>query len=48
MALTFSYDLIMTGGAEAILKAFLKFDAKIVFSAEGFCWPDEGLRVSSS
>ena len=42
---TFSYDVIFTMGADQILARFKDFDAKVVFSAEGFCWPDESLAV---
>ncbi|XP_076320544.1 LOW QUALITY PROTEIN: procollagen lysyl hydroxylase [Tachypleus tridentatus] len=40
---TDSYDVIFTGGPEEILKKFYKSKAKVLFSAEGFCWPDESL-----
>ncbi|XP_013392391.1 procollagen-lysine,2-oxoglutarate 5-dioxygenase 1 isoform X2 [Lingula anatina] len=40
---TDSYDVIFTGGAQEILKMFKKFNARVVFSAEGFCWPDASL-----
>ena len=29
-----------------ILEKFHKFNARVVFSAEGFCWPDKTLAVS--
>lgn len=38
-----SYDVILTSGAERILKRFYKTKSNILFSAEGFCWPDESL-----
>lgn len=38
-----SYDVIFTAGEAEILSAFEKFDTKVVFSAEGFCWPDINL-----
>ena len=41
-----SYDLVFTDGPAAVLEKFLKFDARVVFSAEGFCWPDTKLAVS--
>lgn len=40
---TDSYDVIITAGAQEILKKFHKFKTKVLFSAEGFCWPDESL-----
>ncbi|KAK3104424.1 hypothetical protein FSP39_001801, partial [Pinctada imbricata] len=42
---TDSYDAVLTAGKEEILQKFQKFDARVVFSAEGFCWPDESLKV---
>ncbi|KAK2187715.1 hypothetical protein NP493_156g03050 [Ridgeia piscesae] len=39
-----SYDLIFTAGEKEILQAFNKFNAKVVFSAEDFCWPDRRLE----
>lgn len=44
--LYFSYDVVFTAGADVILSKFLDFDSRVVFSAEGFCWPDQGLAVS--
>lgn len=41
---TDSYDVIFTAGAEEILEKFEKFDSNVVFSAEGFCWPDRSLK----
>jgi hypothetical protein len=38
-----SYDVILLSGVDKILEHFLHFEARVVFSAEGFCWPDEGL-----
>ncbi|XP_022258413.1 procollagen-lysine,2-oxoglutarate 5-dioxygenase 2-like, partial [Limulus polyphemus] len=40
---TDSYDVIFTDGPQEILKKFYKSKAKVLFSAEGFCWPDESL-----
>jgi procollagen-lysine,2-oxoglutarate 5-dioxygenase len=40
---TDSYDVIVTGNAEAIIKRFNNLNANIVFSAEMFCWPDDNL-----
>ncbi|GAB6033651.1 hypothetical protein CHUAL_013714 [Chamberlinius hualienensis] len=37
------YDVILLSQAERILKRFYKAKSKIIFSAEGFCWPDESL-----
>ena len=41
-----SYDVIFTVGADVILKKFQDFKSRVVFSAEGFCWPDKSLAVS--
>jgi len=38
-----SYDVILLSGVDKIMEHFLHFEARVVFSAEGFCWPDEGL-----
>jgi len=38
-----SYDVVLTAGPEDVVKAFRKFKADIVFSTEGFCWPDPSL-----
>lgn len=35
--------MILLSGPEKIVQQFERFDAQVVFSAEGFCWPDEGL-----
>ncbi|XP_020286175.1 procollagen-lysine,2-oxoglutarate 5-dioxygenase 3 isoform X2 [Pseudomyrmex gracilis] len=40
---TDSYDLIFLGGLPAIVERFQEFDARILFSAEGYCWPDKSL-----
>lgn len=40
---TDAYDVIFTGDDKEILAKFNEFDAKIVFGAEGFCWPKESL-----
>ncbi|KAL4221290.1 Procollagen-lysine [Mactra antiquata] len=40
---TDSYDVVITANAEEILEKFNKFSARVVFSAEGFCWPDQSL-----
>ncbi|RMX35950.1 hypothetical protein pdam_00005243 [Pocillopora damicornis] len=39
-----SYDVILLGKPEEFLKKFLDFKANMVFSAEGFCWPDRWLK----
>ncbi len=43
---TDAYDVVITGGADKILETFrTKFNgAKIVFGAEGFCWPKKDLE----
>lgn len=41
----YSYDVIFTAGADTILSKFRDFEARVVFSAEGFCWPDQSLAV---
>ena len=41
-----SYDVVFTADATVILERFLDFNCSVVFSAEGFCWPDEDLAVS--
>ncbi|KAH6934059.1 hypothetical protein HPB50_019801 [Hyalomma asiaticum] len=38
-----SYDVIFTAGEDEILRKFYKFNSNVVFSAEGFCWPDRSL-----
>lgn len=39
----YSYDVILLSGVDKIVEQFENFDARVVFSAEGFCWPNEGL-----
>lgn len=41
-----SYDVLFLGDSDEILNRFKKFHAKVVFSAEGFCWPDKSLSES--
>lgn len=41
-----SYDAVFLANAETFIKSFLEFNANVVFSAEGFCWPDRWLVVS--
>ncbi|XP_053860889.1 multifunctional procollagen lysine hydroxylase and glycosyltransferase LH3 [Malaclemys terrapin pileata] len=38
-----SYDVLLAGGPVELLRKFLAFDSRVVFSAEGFCWPEWGL-----
>ncbi|XP_045163177.2 procollagen-lysine,2-oxoglutarate 5-dioxygenase 2-like isoform X2 [Mercenaria mercenaria] len=40
---TDSYDVVITAGASEVLEKFSKLDARVLFSAEGFCWPDSSL-----
>lgn len=40
---TDSYDVVFTNTPEEIMKKFKKLDARVVFSAEGFCWPRRDL-----
>ncbi|CAL8072484.1 unnamed protein product [Orchesella dallaii] len=40
---TDSYDVLFLGDGEQILKQFKMSNARILFGAEGFCWPDESL-----
>ena len=42
----YSYDVVFTAGADVILSKFKDFNSRVVFSAEGFCWPDQSLAVS--
>ncbi|KAG8431599.1 hypothetical protein GDO86_018021 [Hymenochirus boettgeri] len=38
-----SYDVIFAGSPIELLWKFHQFEHKVIFSAEGFCWPDWGL-----
>ncbi|KAK7129497.1 hypothetical protein R3I94_017648 [Phoxinus phoxinus] len=38
-----SYDVILASGPAELLKKFSRFSHRVVFSAEGFCWPDQRL-----
>lgn len=38
-----SYDVIFTAGKSNILEKFDSLDARVVFGAEDFCWPDKTL-----
>ncbi|EDW79565.2 uncharacterized protein Dwil_GK20548 [Drosophila willistoni] len=40
---TDSYDVIITANVEEIVEKFKESEAKILFSAEKFCWPDKTL-----
>ncbi|EDV97127.1 GH16659, partial [Drosophila grimshawi] len=40
---TDSYDVIITSTLEEILQKFKESDAKLLFSAEKYCWPDKSL-----
>lgn len=35
--------MLLLGTSEQILKQFAMANAKVLFGAEGFCWPDEKL-----
>ncbi|MCJ8750209.1 hypothetical protein PDJAM_G00259880 [Pangasius djambal] len=38
-----SYDVILASGPDELLMKFSRFNHRVVFSAEGFCWPDQRL-----
>lgn len=38
-----SYDVILASGPEELLRKFSRFNHRVIFSAEGFCWPDQRL-----
>ncbi|KAM4564296.1 multifunctional procollagen lysine hydroxylase and glycosyltransferase LH3 [Fundulus diaphanus] len=38
-----SYDVIFASGPEELLSKFSALGHRVVFSAEGFCWPDQRL-----
>lgn len=38
-----SYDVILAGSPSELLKKFVQSSSRLLFSAEGFCWPDWGL-----
>ncbi|XP_014782723.1 multifunctional procollagen lysine hydroxylase and glycosyltransferase LH3 [Octopus bimaculoides] len=40
---TDSYDVVFTNGSEDILSKYKKLGSRVVFAAEGFCWPDHTL-----
>lgn len=41
---TDSYDVLLLAGKDEIVQKFKAFDAKVVFGAEDFCWPDQSLK----
>lgn len=44
-AFLFSYDVIFLGGLSAIVERFLDTGARVLFSAEAYCWPDKSLAT---
>ncbi|RVE60945.1 hypothetical protein OJAV_G00185930 [Oryzias javanicus] len=38
-----SYDVVLAAGPEELLAKFSRLGHRVVFSAEGFCWPDQRL-----
>ncbi|TMW39265.1 hypothetical protein DOY81_015654, partial [Sarcophaga bullata] len=40
---TDSYDVVFTTGLTEIVQKFKESNAKLLFSAEKFCWPDQSL-----
>lgn len=38
-----SYDVIFASGPEELLQKFSRIGHRVLFSAEGFCWPDQRL-----
>lgn len=42
---TDGYDVIFANDLDHILKKFDKIDAKVLFSAEPYCWPDKTLAA---
>ncbi|XP_037075005.1 procollagen-lysine,2-oxoglutarate 5-dioxygenase 1-like [Pollicipes pollicipes] len=40
---TDSYDVVINARGSQIVREFLKMKARVVFSTEGFCWPDKTL-----
>lgn len=41
-----SYDVVFMNSSDEIVRKFMKTGAKILFSAEYFCWPDRSLADS--
>lgn len=44
-ALPYSYDVIFLAPWQTIVEKFKESKAKVLFGAEDFCWPDDGLKV---
>lgn len=42
---TDSYDVIITADKDTILEKFDNFNARVVFGAEDFCWPNKNLAT---
>ncbi|KYN44845.1 Procollagen-lysine,2-oxoglutarate 5-dioxygenase 3 [Trachymyrmex septentrionalis] len=42
---TDSYDVIFLGDLSTIVERFLDTDARVLFSAEAYCWPDKSLAT---
>ena len=42
----YSYDVVLAASPQTVIEKFLDFKGSAVFSAEGFCWPDQSLAVS--
>ncbi|XP_011050655.1 PREDICTED: procollagen-lysine,2-oxoglutarate 5-dioxygenase 1 isoform X1 [Acromyrmex echinatior] len=42
---TDSYDVIFLGDLSIIVERFLDTDARVLFSAEAYCWPDKSLAT---
>lgn len=40
-----SYDVIFLATWETIVEKFKESKAKVLFAAENFCWPDDGLKT---
>ncbi len=40
---TLNGDTLVNGERESILRTFQSLDARVVFSANDSCWPDESL-----
>ncbi|XP_024120410.1 multifunctional procollagen lysine hydroxylase and glycosyltransferase LH3 isoform X2 [Oryzias melastigma] len=38
-----SYDVVLAAGPDELLAKFSRLGHRVVFSAEGFCWPDQRL-----
>ncbi len=43
--MNFSYDVVFNQPPDELLRKFKEFNARIVFGAETFCWPDPALAV---